>query len=1066
MAQFFIDRPIFAWVIALFILVAGGVAIKQLPIAQYPTVAPPSIVLSTVYPGASAQTLEDTVISVIEQEMNGSPGLIYLESVSQANGSGSITLTFESGTDPSLAQVDVQNRLSRAAPRLPVAVTQQGVRVDKARANFLLFTILSSEPLADGRPAYDPIALGDYASRNVLPELQRVPGVGQAQLFGTERSMRIWIDPAKLVGFNLAPADVNAAIRAQNAQVSSGTLGDLPIVAGQGIFATVVVNGQLTSVDEFGAILLRANTDGSTVRLRDVARIELGGQSYGTSARLNGKPSTGIGVQLSPTGNALATAEAIRTRMAELSKYFPPGVKYDIPYDSSRFVKISISQVVETLVEAVILVFLVMYLFLQNLRYTLIPTIVVPVALLGSFAIMNVFGYSINVLTMFAMVLAVGILVDDAIVVIENVERIMSEEGLSPRDATRKAMGQITAALIGITTTLVAVFLPMAFFSGSVGNIYRQFSLVMVSSMLFSVFLALSLTPALCATFLKPVAAGHKHEKGGFFGWFNRGFLATTHGYESWIAKMLKRTTRFMLLFAVIVAAVVLLFMRMPASFLPNEDQGYIIANVQLPPGATQERTLAVMEQAEKFFLSQPEVDKMVSVLGFSFSGSGQNAALAFVPLKHWDERKGPEHSAKALAGRAFGALSGVRDAFIFALSPPAIPELGTATGFTFRLQDRGSNGHAALLAARNQMLGMAAKSKVLAGVRPDGLEDAPQLQIDIDRDRASALGIPFDAINSLLSTALGSTYVNDFPNAGRLQRVVVQADAPSRMQPDDLLKLNVLNAKGQAVPLSAVASTKWITGPMQTVRYNGYPTMRLSGDAGPGYSTGDAMNEMELLAAKLPAGFAFEWTGQSREERLSGSTAMILLGFSLLAVFLCLSALYESWSIPFAVLLAVPLGVLGAVLGATFRGLPNDVFFKVGLITVIGLSAKNAILIIEFAKDLVAEGMGLVEATLKAVHLRFRPILMTSIAFILGVLPLVISSGAGSASQRAIGTGVMGGMITATVLAVFFVPVFFVVVRSFFKDSERQRQLHAHELGGKRPHSAAAASAEGGSHD
>ncbi len=1061
MAQFFIDRPIFAWVIALFILVAGGVSIKQLPIAQYPTVAPPSIVLSTVYPGASAQTLEDTVISVIEQEMNGSPGLIYLESVSQANGAGSITLTFEAGTNADLAQVDVQNRLSRAAPRLPAAVTQQGVRVDKARANFLLFTILSSD-----NPAYDPIALGDYASRNVLPELQRVPGVGQAQLFGTERAMRIWIDPAKLVGFSLVPADVNAAIRAQNAQVSSGTLGDLPIVAGQGIFATVVVNGQLTSVAEFGAIVLRANTDGSAVRLRDVARIELGAQSYGTSARLNGKPSTGIGVQLSPTGNALATADAVRTRMTELSKYFPPGVKFDIPYDSSRFVKISISQVVETLVEAVILVFLVMYLFLQNLRYTLIPTIVVPVALLGSFAIMNVFGYSINVLTMFAMVLAVGILVDDAIVVIENVERIMSEEGLSPRDATRKAMGQITAALIGITTTLVAVFLPMAFFSGSVGNIYRQFSLVMVSAMLFSVFLALSLTPALCATFLKPVEAGHKQKKGGLFGWFNRGFLATTHGYESWIAKMLKRTTRFMVLFAAIVAVVVLLFTRLPASFLPNEDQGYIIANVQLPPGATQERTLAVMEQAEKFFLSQPEVDKMISVLGFSFSGSGQNAALAFIPLKHWDERKGAGHSAQALAGRAFGALSGVRDAFIFALSPPAIPELGTATGFTFRLQDRGGNGHAALLAARNQMLGMAAKSKVLAGVRPDGLEDAPQLQIDIDRDRASALGIPFDAINSLLSTALGSTYVNDFPNAGRLQRVVVQADAPSRMQPDDLLKLNVLNAKGQAVPLSAVASTQWITGPMQTVRYNGYPTMRLSGDAGPGYSTGDAMNEMELLAAKLPAGFGFEWTGQSREERLSGSTATILIAFSLLAVFLCLSALYESWSIPFAVLLAVPLGVLGAVLGATFRGLPNDVFFKVGLITVIGLSAKNAILIIEFAKDLVAEGMGLVEATLKAVHLRFRPILMTSIAFILGVLPLVISSGAGSASQRAIGTGVMGGMITATVLAVFFVPVFFVVVRSLFKDSERQRQLHAHELNGKRPPPAASAGTEGGSHD
>ena len=1033
MAQFFIDRPIFAWVIALFIVVLGGVAVKQLPIAQYPSVAPPSILISAVYPGASAQTLEDTVVSVIEQEMNGSPGLVYMESVSQANGSGSITLTFESGTNASLAQVDVQNRLSRAAPRLPAAVTQQGVRVDKARANFLLFTILSSDD-----PKFDVVALGDYASRTVLPEIQRIPGVGQAQLFGTERAMRIWVDPAKLLGYKLTPNDVNAAIRAQNAQVSSGTIGDLPNVPGQGIFATVVVPGQLTTVEQFGNIMLRAAPDGSTVRLHDVARVELGAQSYGTSIRLNGKPSTGIGVQLSPTGNALATATAIRTRMEELQRYFPPNVKYDIPFDASKFVKISISQVVETLIEAVILVFLVMYLFLQNLRYTLIPTIVVPISLLGAFGAMLVFGYSINVLTMFAMVLAVGILVDDAIVVIENVERIMSEEGLSPRDATKKAMGQISSALIGITVTLVSVFLPMAFFAGSVGSIYRQFSLVMVSSMLFSVFLALSLTPALCATFLKPVEAGHKVVKRGFFGGFNRGFLATTHGYEGVVAKMLVRTGRFLLLFVAIVGIVALLFTRLPASFLPNEDQGYIIVNVQLPPGATQERTLAVVKQAEAFLLKQPEVDKMVSVLGFSFSGNGQNAALAFIPLKPWDERKGAEHSAQALVGRTFGALMGVRDAFIFALSPPAIQELGNATGFTFRLQDRGSNGHAALLAARNQMLGMAAQSKVLAGVRPDGLEDAPQLQVDIDRDRAAALGVSFDAVNSVLSTSLGSTYVNDFPNAGRLQRVVVQADAPGRMQGEDLLKLNVLNSSGQTVPLAAMATLKWITGPMQTVRYNGYPTMRLSGDAAPGFSTGDAMTEMEALAAKLPPGFGFEWTGQSREERLSGATATLLIAFSLLAVFLCLSALYESWSIPFAVLLAVPLGVLGAVLGVTLRGMPNDVFFKVGLITVIGLSAKNAILIIEFAKDLVAEGMGVVEATLKAVHLRFRPILMTSVAFMLGVLPLVLSSGAGSASQRAIGTGVLGGMITATVLAVFFVPVFFVVVSTLFKGRKR----------------------------
>ncbi|HEY5323528.1 MAG TPA: efflux RND transporter permease subunit [Caldimonas sp.] len=1024
MAQFFIDRPIFAWVIALFILVFGGVAIKLLPVAQFPTVAPPSIVLTAVYPGASAQTLEDSVISVIEQEMNGSPGLIYFESVSQSNGVGSINLTFQTGTSPDLAQVDVQNRLSRAAPRLPAAVIQQGVRVDKARSNFLLFTILSSD-----NPAFDPIALGDYASRTVLPEIQRIPGVGQAQLFGTERSMRIWLDPAKLVGFNLSTNDVVAAIRAQNAQVSSGTIGDLPIVAGTPISATVVVAGQLTSVEEFGQIVLRANTDGSAVKLRDVARIELGGQNYGTSARLNGKPSTGIGVQLSPTGNALATAEAIKTRMTELSRYFPNGVKYDIPYDSSRFVKISIGRVVETLVEAVILVFLVMYLFLQNLRYTLIPTIVVPVALFGSFGVMFTFGFSINVLTMFAMVLAVGILVDDAIVVIENVERIMSEEGLSPRDATKKAMGQITAALIGITTTLVSVFLPMAFFAGSVGNIYRQFSLVMVSAMLFSVFLALSLTPALCATFLKPVTAGHKHEKRGPFGWFNRWFKSATHGYEGWVAKILARTGRFLLLFGLLVGVTVFLVLRMPNSFLPTEDQGYLIANVQLPPGATQSRTLAVMQQAEGFFLSQPEVDKMVSVLGFSFSGSGQNAALAFVPLKPWDERDGPNQSAQALAGRAFGALAGVRDAFVFALVPPAIPELGTATGFSFRLEDRGGNGHNALVAARNQLLGMAAQSKVLAGVRPDGLEDAPQLQVDIDRDRASALGISFDTINAVLSTALGSNYVNDFPNAGRLQRVVVQADAPHRMDPDDLMRLNVVNNQGKPVPLTAVATTRWVTGPIQTIRFNGYPAMRISGDAAPGYSTGDAMDEMERLAGQLPAGFAYEWTGQSREERLSGATAILLLGFSLLAVFLCLSALYESWSIPFAVLLAVPLGVLGAVIGASLRGMPNDVFFKVGLITVIGLSAKNAILIVEFAKAELEKGESTVDAALKGARLRLRPILMTSFAFILGLFPLWNALGAGGVARQVIGTVTIAGMVFATSIAIFLVPVLFVVV-------------------------------------
>ncbi|MBK7459122.1 MAG: efflux RND transporter permease subunit [Betaproteobacteria bacterium] len=1041
MAQFFIDRPIFAWVIALFVLVLGSVAVTQLPVSQYPPVAPPSIVVSAAYPGASAQTLEDSVLSVIEREMNGAPGLIYMESVAQADGSGNITLSFQAGTNADLAQVEVQNRLARATPRLPAAVTQQGVRVDKARSNFLLFTILSSS-----NPDIDPIALGDFAARNVLPELQRVPGVGQAQLFGTERAMRIWIDPAKLLGYQLSTSDVVAAIRAQNAQVSAGAIGDLPNVAGQGIFATVVVRGQLSTVEQFGRIALRANPDGSTVRLADVARIELGAQAYATSARLNGKPSTGIGVQLSPTGNALATAGAVRAKMEELQRFFPPGVSYAIPYDSSRFVKISITQVAVTLVEAVVLVFLVMYLFLQNFRYTVIPTIVVPVALLGTFAVLLALGFSINVLTMFGMVLVIGIVVDDAIVVVENVERIMSEEGLPPREATRKAMGQIQGAIIGITVVLIAVFVPLAFFAGSVGNIYRQFAAVMVASIGFSAFMALSLTPALCATLLQPVPAGHHVEKRGFFGWFNRFFKRRTQHYESVLSGMVRKTGRYLVIYGVIVGVVGWVYLRLPTSFLPAEDQGNLIVNVQLPPGATQERTRAVMEQVEGFMLQQPEVQSMVGVLGFSFSGLGQNAALAFVTLKDWEQRPNPENSAQALAGRAFGALMGIRDAFIFPLSPPPIPELGTASGFNFRLQDRGGQGHEALVAARNQLLGLAAQSKVLTQVRPDGLEDAPQLQVDIDRDKAAALGVGFDSINATLSVALGSAYVNDFPSSGRLQRVVVQADAPARMQPEDVLRLHATNNQGQQVPLSAFAGTRWVNGAMQTVRYNGYPAMRIGGSAAPGFSTGDAMAEMERLAAQLPAGFGYEWTGLSREEKIAGNQALILYGFAILAVFLCLAALYESWAIPLAVILVVPLGVFGVVLATLLRGYANDVYFQVGLVTIIGLSAKNAILIIEFAKDLQAQGKSAMEAALEAAHLRFRPIVMTSLAFILGVTPLFLASGAGSASQRAIGTGVVGGMISAVTLSVLFVPVFFVVVRRFFKGSERQRRRYAHE--------------------
>jgi len=1026
LSAYFIDRPIFAWVIALFIVLLGGAAITKLPVAQYPTVAPPSIVVSAAYPGASAKVLEDSVLSVIEQELNGAPGMIYMESIAQANGGGTITATFEAGTDVSLAQIEVQNRLARATPRLPAAVVQQGVRIDKARSNFLLFITLTST-----NPGDDFMSLGDYAARYVQPEIQRVAGVGQAQLFGTEKAMRIWLDPAKLVAFGLTPGDVNNAIRAQNAQVSAGTLGEQPTRDGQPMSATIVVDGQLSNPQQFGAIVLKANADGSTVRLRDVARIEMGAQGYGSVSRLNGQPAAGIGVQLSPSGNALATADAIKARMEELKVYFPPGVDYRIPYNASKFVRISIKQVVTTLAEAVALVFVVMLVFLQSLRYTLIPTIVVPVALLGTFGMLLAMGYSINVLTLFGMVLAIGILVDDAIVVVENVERLMAEEGLSPREATRKAMSQITGAVIGITVVLASVFVPMAFFSGAVGNIYRQFSLSMVSAILFSAFLALTLTPALCATFLKPVT-GH-HERRGFYGLFNRFFRSTAKGYEGTVAKVLRRTGRWMLAFGVVVAAVGFTYVRLPSSFLPNEDQGYLIVNVQLPPGATADRTRAVLEQAEGFFLKQPEVDQVVSVMGFSFSGQGQNAGLVFVPLKDWSERHGPEHSAQALAGRAFGVFMGIRDAFVFPLSPPPIPELGTATGFNFRLQDRGGLGHDALLAARNQLLGMARGSKVLAGVRPDGLEDAPQLQLDINREQAYAQGVSFDAINSLLSTAIGSAYVNDFPSRGRLQRVIVQADAPARMVPEELLRLQVPGRGGQLVPLSSFATTRWVNGSMQTTRYNGYPAMRLAGDAAPGRSTGEAMAEMEALARQLPPGFGFEWTGQSREEKLSGAQATILLAFSMLAVFLCLSALYESWSIPASVMLVVPLGVLGALVGVWMRGMPNDVFFKVGLITVIGLSAKNAILIIEFAKDLQAEGKGLIEATLQACHLRFRPIVMTSMAFILGVLPLAYSTGAGAASQRAIGTGVMGGMITATVLAVFFVPVFFVVVRRLF---------------------------------
>jgi multidrug efflux pump len=920
-------------------------------------------------------------------------------------------------------------------------VTQQGIRVDKANPNFLLFVVLSST-----NPAFDPVGLGDFAARSVLPELQRVPGVGQANLFGTERAMRIWLDPARLQALRLSTADVNAAIAQQNLQVTSGTLGEQPAVTDQAVTSTVVVQGRLNTIEEFGNIVLRANADGSSVRLKDVARIELGAQGYGFRTRLNGEPSAGMSVQLASGANALETADLIREKIAQIEKFFPPGVKATIPFDGSTFVRISIQQVAKTLIEAVILVFLVMFLFLQNIRYTIIPTLVVPVALLGTFAALLAMGFSINVLTMFGMVLVIGIVVDDAIVVVENVERIMSEEGLSPRAATQKALSQISGAIVGVTVVLVSVFIPLAFFSGAIGNIYRQFAAVMVTAILLSAFLALSFSPALCATLLKPVQPGHHHAKKGFFGWFNRSYARAARGYEGIVARMVRQTGRYLVIYAAVIGAAGVMYTRLPTAFVPNEDQGNILINVLLPPGATQQRTLEVMKQIEGVMLKQPEVAAMTSVMGFNFSGSGQNSALNFVALKDWDERPDPEQSAQALVKRAQGMLSGIRDAFIFPVSPPAIRELGRANGFAFRLQDRAGVGRDVLLQARNQLLGEAQKSPLLAAVRPDGLEDAAQVELEINRDRAAALGVSFGAVNNVLATSLGSAYINDFLNQGRVQRVIVQADAPARMEPDDLLQLTVLNAQGQAVPLGAFAKTKWITGAMQAVRYNGYPAMRIAGEPAKGVSSGEAIAEIERLAAQLPNGIGYEWTGLAREEKLSGATAYLLFFFSMLAVFLCLAALYESWSIPLSVILVVPLGVLGVVSATLMRGLENDVFFKVGMITIIGLSAKNAVLIIEFAKDLHARGKDVIEAVLEAAHLRLRPIIMTSMAFILGVMPLVLATGAGSAGQRSIGTGVLGGMISATALAIFMVPVFFVVVRRLFKGSERQRQLYAHE--------------------
>ncbi len=1036
MPSFFIDRPIFAWVVALFICLVGAISIPLLAVSQYPIIAPPSISISTSYPGASPENLYNSVTRLIEEELNGASGILNFESTSDSLGQVEITANFVPGTETGAASVEVQNRLKRVEARLPRAVIQQGILVEEASSAVLqIITLRSTDD------SQDEVGLGDFMIRNVLGEIRRIPGVGRATLYSTERSLRIWVDPAKLVGYGLTSDDVDKAISAQNAQVASGSIGAEPSTADQRTSALVLVKGQLQSPDEFGSIILRANADGSTVRLRDVARLEIGGLSYQFNTRLNGRPVAGLSVLLSPTGNALATASAVEAKMKELSRFFPQNITYDIPYDITPVVEASIRKVLSTLVEAVVLVFVVMFLFLQNIRYTMIPTIVVPVALLGTCAVLMIAGYSINMLTMFGMVLAVGILVDDAIVVVENVERIMAEEGLPPKEATRKAMSQITGAIVGITLVLMAVFVPMAFFPGSVGVIYRQFSVTMVAAIGFSALMALTLTPALCATLLKPVEAGHGHTRTGLFGWFNRMLSIGRDRYSLTVQGALKRTGRLMLIYAVLLIGLAWAFVRLPGGFLPIDDQGFITTDVQTPSDSSYKRTKEVVEQVEKYLNQRPGIENVTFLTGFSFSGQGMNTAQAFITLKDWSER-GKETSATAIVADINRELSSIRDGQISALQPPPIDNLGNSSGFSFRLQDRGQKGFAALSAAADRLISEANASPVLQKVYVEGLPAAPQVNLVIDREKAGAFGVTFEDINSTVSTELGSNYINDFPNRGRMQRVIVQADRESRMNADDLLNYHVRNRNGQLVPFSAFASIEWDKGPTQIIGFNYYPAVRISGEARSGYTSGDAIREMERLANKLPRAFGYEWAGQSLQEKLSGSQAPLFLGLSVLVVFLCLAALYESWSIPLAVLLTVPLGVMGAVAAATLRGLPNDVYFTVGLITIIGLAAKDAILIIEFANDLHKQGKPLAEATLEACTLRFRPIVMTGLAFVSGVLPMVIAHGAGGASQQALGTGVMGGMIAVVILSLLMVPVFFVsVLRLFSRERSRVRR-------------------------
>ena len=1036
MARFFIDRPIFAWVIAIIIMLAGVLAIKGLPVSQYPDIAPPTIVVAANYPGASAKTVEDSVTQVIEQRMTGLDHLRYIKSTSDSFGNAEITLTFNAEADPDIAQVQVQNKLQAAMALLPQEVTAQGIRVNKSGSGFLMVVAFISE---DG--SMTKADLADYVGSNVQDPMSRVPGVGETTLFGAQYSMRIWVDPLKLTNYNLTTLDVIAAIREQNAQVSAGQLGGAPAVQGQELNATISAQSRLQTPEEFRNIILKSSTSGANVYLGDVAKVELGSESYSIESLYNGRPATGLAIKLATGANALDTAEAVRAKVEEMKPFFPAGMQVVYPYDTTPFVKNSIEGVVHTLLEAVVLVFVIMYLFLQNFRATLIPTIAVPVVLLGTFAILSFTGFSINTLTMFAMVLAIGLLVDDAIVVVENVERVMSEEGLSPKEATKKSMGQITGALVGIGLTLSAVFVPMAFMSGSTGVIYRQFSITIVSAMALSVLVAIVLTPALCATMLKPLKKGHTHAETGFFGWFNRSFDRMTGKYEGTVAGIIKRSVRMSAVYLALVVAVGWIFIRMPTAFLPDEDQGILFAQAILPTNSTQESTLKVLEKVSDQFLADENVKSVLSVAGFSFAGQGQNMGIAFVGLKDWSERTAPGSDVQSVAGRAMAVFSQMKEAFVFAFVPPAVIELGTANGFDLFLQDKNGQGHEKLVQARNQLLGMAAQNPNLVGVRPNGQEDAPMYQLHIDHAKLRALGVNIGDVNNVLSAAWGGSYVNDFVDRGRVKKVYVQAEAKYRMQPEDLDSWYVRNAKGDMVPFSAFATGSWEYGSPRLERFNGLPAMNIQGATVPGFSTGEAMNIMEDMVKQLPPGFGIEWNGLSYEERLSGNQAPALYALSILVVFLVLAALYESWSVPFAVILVVPLGIIGALIAMNGRGLPNDVFFQVGLLTTVGLATKNAILIVEFAKEYYEQGSKLVDATLHAVRVRLRPILMTSLAFGLGVVPLAVSTGVGSGSQNAIGTGVLGGMISSTFLGIFFIPLFFVVVERLFSKREREER-------------------------